>query len=47
MRLGHSDPKSSLRYQDADVEVVRAASAKMPRLRGAAETDAVNNSKLS
>jgi integrase len=35
-KLGHSDPKLSLRYQDADVEVVRAASAKMPRLHGAA-----------
>lgn len=31
-KLGHSDPKSSLRYQAGDVEVVRAASKKMKTL---------------
>lgn len=34
--LTHSSPKSSLRYQNADTEVVRAATARLPRLRGAA-----------
>jgi integrase len=33
--LGHQDPRSSLRYQAAETEVVRAASAKLPRLRRA------------
>jgi integrase len=31
--LGHQDPRSSLRYQAAETEVVRAATAKIPRLR--------------
>lgn len=35
-KLGHGATQSSLHYQNADVEVVRAASAKMPRLRGVA-----------
>jgi len=34
--LGHLDVKSSLRYQTGDIETVRAAKAKLPRLRGAA-----------
>jgi integrase len=33
--LGHLDPKSSIRYQTADVEIVRAAAQKLPgMLRG-------------
>jgi integrase len=31
--LGHADPKSSVRYQAADVEIVRRAAAKIPRLK--------------
>jgi integrase len=31
--LGHLDPRSSMRYQNPNVEVVRAASAKSPRLK--------------
>lgn len=34
--LGHADAKSSLRYQGTDIETVRAASARLPRLRGVA-----------
>lgn len=30
--LGHADPKSSMRYQTADVEIVRQAGAKVGRL---------------
>ena len=33
--LGHDDMRSSIRYQDVDLEVVRAAAAKIPRLRRA------------
>src|SRR5262249_20591846 len=29
--LGHSNPRSSMRYQAADVELVRAATASIPR----------------
>lgn len=32
--LGHADAKSSIRYQDADVEIVRAASQKLGHLSG-------------
>lgn len=32
--LGHSDAKSSIRYQSADVEIVRAASQKLGHLSG-------------
>jgi len=32
--LGHADAKSSIRYQDADVEIVRAASQKLGQLSG-------------
>jgi integrase len=32
--LGHSDAKSSIRYQDADVEIVRAATQKLGHLSG-------------
>lgn len=35
-KLGHLDVKSSLRYQTVDIETVRAASERLPRLRGAA-----------
>ena len=31
-RLGHADVKSSLRYQAGDIEVVRAANTKLPKL---------------
>jgi integrase len=31
--LGHDDARSSIRYQDVEVEVVRAAAAKTPRLK--------------
>lgn len=31
-KLGHADPKSSLRYQAGDIEVVRAATRKLPSL---------------
>lgn len=31
-RLGHADVKSSLRYQAGDIEVVRMANAKLPKL---------------
>jgi integrase len=31
--LGHADPKSSVRYQAADVEIIRHAAAKIPRLK--------------
>jgi integrase len=31
--LHHRDPKSSLRYQMADVEIIRAATARLPALR--------------
>ena len=31
--LGHKDPRSSIRYQHADLEVVRAARVKLPPLR--------------
>lgn len=32
--LGHADPKSSIRYQSADVEVIRAATRKLGDLTG-------------
>jgi len=31
-RLGHTDVKSSLRYQAGDIEVVRIASNRLPKL---------------
>jgi len=31
--LGHDDPRSSMRYQAAEIEVVRAAAAKIPRAK--------------
>ena len=31
--LGHDDVRSSIRYQAAEIEVIRAAAAKTPRLR--------------
>lgn len=31
-RLGHADLKSSMRYQGSDIEVVKAATAKLPKL---------------
>jgi integrase len=31
-RLGHTDVKSSLRYQGGDIEVVREAGKRLPRL---------------
>jgi len=40
--LGHKDPKSSIRYQAADVEIVRAASGKLGDLLGKAPTDRRN-----
>jgi integrase len=36
--MGHDDVRSSIRYQDVDIEVVRAATAKLPRLRRASQT---------
>lgn len=32
VRLGHTDVKSSLRYQAGDIEVVRAAGKRLPHL---------------
>ena len=31
-RLGHADVKSSLRYQAGDIEVVREAGKRLPKL---------------
>jgi len=31
-RLGHTDVKSSLRYQAGDIEVVREAEKRLPRM---------------